>query len=268
MSKFQKIQKPCMAKSRNRIKAGRKNAKKQWASKSNNENDFDASSAGDDDEYQPSIKRRRKFQNQRSMCWTEMGVLESIFSKYCTCRACNIGTLNIDITQYNKLNAHIILICDHCGIEHREWMGPKNFNESALMAGKYSGIKTGQLENFARLTNMGFTNNNGKHFAVNLFKENTQEMNRDLNIKLDQMKKADEQKILEEVLADKTAEVEYAADGMYPIKSNSGICVSSIMAKINGQNKIIGKNIKNGKIGFTVFFENHSFFEKQSSKIR
>ena len=102
MSKFQKIQKPCMAKSRNRIKAGRKNAKKQWASKSNNENDFDASSAGDDDEYQPSIKRRRKFQNQRSMCWTEMGVLESIFSKYCTCRACNIGTLNIDITQYIK----------------------------------------------------------------------------------------------------------------------------------------------------------------------
>ena len=238
---FKKIEKPCMGKSRKRIKAGKKNIQKRHDANKNNEIDYEASSAGDDDEYQPSIKCRRKFQNQRSMCYMEIGVLESMFSKYATCRACNQGTLDIDITQYNKLNAHIILVCNYCEIEHREWTGPKNFNESALMAAKYSGIKTGQLENFARLTNMGFTNDNGKHFAVNLFKENTQEMNRDLNIKLDEMKKDDEQKLLEEILADKTAEVEFAADGMYPIRSNSGICVSSIMAKRNGQPKIIGK---------------------------
>ena len=238
---FKKIEKPCMGKSRKRIKAGKKNIQKRHDANKNNEIEYEASSAGDDDEYQPSIKCRRKFQNQRSMCYMEIGVLESMFSKYATCRACNQGTLDIDITQYNKLNAHIILVCNYCGIEHREWTGPKNFNESALMAAKYSGIKTGQLENFARLTNMGFTNGNGKHFAVNLFKENTQEMNRDLNIKLDEMKKDDEQKFLEEILADKTAEVEFAADGMYPIRSNSGICVSSIMAKRNGQTKIIGK---------------------------
>ena len=40
---------------------------------------------------------------------------------------------------------------------------------------------------------------------------------------------------LEALLADKTAELDLAADGMYPIRTNGGICVSSIMAKINGQ---------------------------------
>ena len=243
-SEFQKIQKPCMAKSRNRIKAGRKNAQKQYATQQNNEVDFEASSAGDDYEYQPSIKRRRKFQNQGSMCFMMIGVLEAMFSKYVTCRACNQGTLDIDITQYNKLNAHIILICDYCGIENRIWAAPKNFNESALMAAKYTGIKNGQLESFARLTNMGFTNDKGKQFTVNLFEANTQELNRELNIKLDEMNQADQQKILENLLADKTAELELAADGMYPIRTNSGICVSSIWAKINGQTKIIGNNSK------------------------
>ena len=237
--------------SRKKRKAARANVRKArhvQAAQHNNENIFEEPTAGDDEDFQPTIKRRRKFHNQRSMCFMEIGVLGSMFSKYATCRVCNQGTLDIDITQYNKLNTHIILVCGHCGIEHREWTGPKNFNESALMAAKYSGIKTSQLENFARLLNMGFTNDDGKHFSVNLFKENTQQMNRDLNIKLDEMKKADEQKFLEEVLADKTAEVEFAADGMYPIRTNSGICVSSIMAKRNGQTKIIGKNIKNGKI--------------------
>ena len=176
--------------------------------------------------------------------------------------------MEVDVTQYNKLNTHVVMQCDFCGIERKMWTAPNNFYEAALMAAKYSGIKTGQLEKFAKLTNMGFKNDNGKHFSVNLFKENAQEMNRDLNIKLDEMKKADEQKFLKEVLADKTAEVEFAADGMYPIRTNSGICVSSIMAKMHGQTKIIGKYIKNGKIRFTVFFRKHSFFKKQSSKIR
>ena len=241
-----------MGKSRNRIKAGRKNIQKRH--NKNNENDFEASPAGDDDEYQPPIKRRRKFQNQASMCFIMIGVLESIFSKYVTCRACNQGTLAIDITQYNKLNTHIILVCDFCEIENRIWSGPKNFNESALMAAKYSGIKTGQLESFARCLNFGFTNDNGKQFSVNLFEANTQELNRKQNIQLDKMKQANEQQILDEILADKTAEVELAADGMYPIRTNSGACVSSIMATVNGKTKIIGNKCRK-----TVFFSYRIF---------
>ena len=178
------------------------------------------------------------------MCFIMLGTLQLMFSEYATCRACKKGTLNIDITQYKKLNTHIVLICDFCGIEHRKWTSPKNFNESAMMAAKYTGIKTGQLENFAKLTNMGYTNDNGKHFAVNLFEASTQEMNSELNVKLDEMKKADEQKFLETLLADEKADLELAADGMYPIRTNSGACVSSIMAKINGQRKIIGKDYK------------------------
>ena len=112
------------------------------------------------------------------------------------------------------------------------------------MAAKYCGIKTGQLESFGRCINMGFTNNNGKQFSVNLFEENTQELNRKQNIQLDEMKKGDENNKLEALLANKTAELDLAADGMYPIRSNSGICVSSIMAKINGQWKIIGNDTK------------------------
>ena len=91
---------------------------------------------------------------------------------------------------------------------------------------------------------MGFTNDNGKHFSINLFEEKTQDFNRKLNIQLDEMKKSDEQKFLETLLADKTADLDLAADGMYPIRTNSGICVSSIMAKINGQIKIIGNKYK------------------------
>ena len=69
------------------------------------------------------------------------------------------------------------------------------------------------------------------------------------------MKKGDENKKLEALLADKTAELELAADGMYPIRTNSGICVSSIMAKINEQWKIIGNDTKNGKFWLTVFLK-------------
>ena len=39
------------------------------------------------------------------------------------------------------------------------------------------------------------------------------------------MKKGDENEKLEALLADKTAELDLAADGMYPIRTNSGICV-------------------------------------------
>ena len=62
----------------------------------------------DDDEYQPAIKRRRKHQNQRSMCFIIIGALESMFSKYV--RECYQGTLDIDIAQYDKLITHLILI--------------------------------------------------------------------------------------------------------------------------------------------------------------
>ena len=236
--------------SRKKRKAARENVQKPrhvQAALKNNDNNFEQPSAGDDEDFQPTIKQPRKFQNHESMCFIMIGVLSSVLSQHTIRGACRQGTLDIDVTQYNKLNTHVVTQCNFCGIERRFWTAPKNFSEASLMAAKYCGIKTGQLESFGRCINMGFTNNNGKQFSVNLFEENTQELNRKQNIQLDEMKKVDENKKLEALLADKTAELELAADGMYPIRTNSGICVSSIMAKINGQWKIIGNDTKNGK---------------------
>lgn len=248
--------------SRKKRKAARENVQKArhvQAAQKNNENNSEQASVGEDEDYQPSIKQPRTFHNQGSMCFMMIGIFSSFLSQHTICGACRQGTLDIDVTQYNKLNAHVVVECDFCGKKRRFWTAPKNFNGAALMAAKYSGIKTGQLESFGRLTNMGYTNNNGKQFSVNLFEESTQELNRNQNIQLVEMKEVDEHKILETLLADQKAELELAADGMYPIRTNSGACVSSIMAKVHGQWKIIGNKTKNGKFLFTVFFEKHSF---------
>ena len=52
-----------------------------------------------------------------------------------------------------------------------------------------------------------------------------------------------------------TEKVQLAIDGMYPVRNDSGICVSSVMARVNGAKKIIGKSYKK-----------HSFMKKHSSK--
>ena len=137
--------------SRKKRKAGRENGKKArhvQAARKNNENNSEEASAGEDEDYQPSIKQPRKFHNQESMCFMMIGIFSSFLSQHTICGACRQGTLDIYVTQYNKLNTYVVTQCNFCGIERRFWTAPKNFSEASLMAAKYCGIKTGQLESF------------------------------------------------------------------------------------------------------------------------
>ena len=137
--------------SRKKRKAARENVQKPrqvQAALKNNDNNFEQPSAGDDEDFQPTIKQPRKFQNHESMCFIMIGVLSSVLSQHTIRGACRQGTLDIDVTQYNKLNTHVVTQCNFCGIERRFWTAPKNFSEASLMAAKYCGIKTGQLESF------------------------------------------------------------------------------------------------------------------------
>ena len=120
--------------SRKKRKAARENVQKArhvQAALKNNDNDFEQPSAGDDEDFQPTIKQLRKFKNHESMCFIMIGVLSSFLSQHTICGACRQRTLDIDVTQYNKLNTNVV-----------------THSEASLMAEKYCEIKTGQLESF------------------------------------------------------------------------------------------------------------------------
>ena len=198
--------------------------------------------AGSDEDFAPPAKPQRKFQNNSSMCLIENGIINSILKELTLCRECRQGTLQCDITSYSCINANLVFVCDHCGIERYKWSGPENINQAAIMATKYAGIKMRQLENWATCMNFGFRNNNGKDYVVNLSEEKTTKINEEVNIKLDEMKKTDEAELGYQLQQQKDKdEVELASDGMYPIRNDSGICLSSVMATIDGTKKIIGK---------------------------
>ena len=127
-----------------------------------------------------------------------------------------------------------------CGKEKRIWAAPENFDEACLLACKLSGIKQGQIQDFMTIMNFGYQNDHGQTFTINIYGRRLTRVSQVLDIKLDCMKKADEQMFFNQILvATDTEVVKVETDGMYPIRNNSGICVSSVMGSINGEKKII-----------------------------
>ena len=206
------------------------------------ERDQQDHAAGSDDDFEPPAKQQRQFHNNSSMCLMQNSVINSILKEFTSCQECHQGTLQCDITSYSGINANLVFVCDHCGIERNKWSGPENINQAAIMATKYAGIKMKQFENWATCMNFGFKNNNGKDYVVNLSETKTTKINEEVNIQLDQMKKADEAELFQQLQGQPDQDkIELASDGMYPIRNDSGICLSSVMATIDGEKKIIGK---------------------------
>ena len=205
-------------------------------------NNYESDADGSDDDYDPPTKQPRKFQNQSSSFLMVVSVLNSILKDFTVCRECRTGHLQCDVTSYSCLNTNLVFECGHCKIVRKKWSGPTNISQAAIMAAKYAGMKMKQLQYWLSCMNFGFKNDNGKNYCVNLSKSKSIQYNEDINIKLHEMKEKDEamfhQQLLEQTNND---QVELAIDGMYPIRNDSGICLSSVMAKINGTRKIIGK---------------------------
>ena len=90
--------------------------------------------------------------------------------------------------------------------------------------------------------NFGYTNQTGQSRTINVYEDRLRTISQALDIKLDQMKKRDEQDLFDQILASSENKVvEVSTDGMYPIRNNSGICVSTVMGTINGAKKVICK---------------------------
>lgn len=204
--------------------------------------DTDNDETSDEDWQEPTRIPTRVFgRNKRSMFFMSLEVLQCILNGT-KCRVCNEGTIQVDITSYSIYNTHLLLVCDVCKKEKFHWSGPDNLNKAIMMACKFTGIKKGQFGNFTKCLNFGFEGQNGKKWTVNVRGDQAVAMNRQLDIALDMMKIEDEKKILEEVRAieDKSVAT-LSCDGYYPIKKNSGICVSTAMVSINGSHKVLCK---------------------------
>lgn len=253
-NKYKKIQKRSKQYAENGRSGGRPR-KHQTLQVINAEEHYESCSdedpAGDD--YDPQIRQQTRLPNDSSVCLMLIGVLNSILKDFALCKECREGSLQCNVTSYGCLNTKLVFQCDNCRVERTRWSGSDKINQAALMSAKFSGIKLRQLQNWATCMNFGFRNHQGKDFAVNLSKPKTTKMNEEINIKLDTMKMSDENMLCEKLLdANDKENVELAIDGMYPIRNDSGICLSSVMATINGTKKIIGEIlIKN-----PLFFKN------------
>ena len=208
----------------------------------NDETWEDITSDTDNDEtwQEPARIPTRVFgRNRRSMFFMSLEVLQCILNGT-ICLVCKEGTIQVDITSYRIFNTHLLLLCNVCKKEIFHWSGPENLNKAVLMAGEFTGIKQGQLGNFTKCLNFGFEGQNGKKWTVNVRENHAVQLNRQLDISLDKMKIEDQNEVLEEVKAieDKSV-VKLACDGYYPIRKNSGICVSTAMVSINGSSKIL-----------------------------
>ena len=201
----------------------------------------------DNDDFEAPTKQSRQVRNSSTLCFIVIGFIESILSDLVVCKECLQGTLQVTVLSFSGYNAHIAFTCDNCRVEHKKWTGPKNITEAVFMAAKFAGIKLGQLGYWSKCMNMGFTNQKGQHFTVSVTSKKAKSTNEQLNIQLDEMKKENENQLHQSLIesGNKDESVTLAIDGMYPIRNNSGICVSTVMAKINGKCKILGKIIKN-----------------------
>ena len=201
------------------------------------------SSAGDsDDNYEPPKKQQRHFDNSSTLVFMMIGSMGSIMRDFAVCAECKTGTLDVSPISNNGYNTNLAFTCNFCRVERRKWTGENNMTDAVFMAAKYSGIKSGQLENWSKCMNMGHTNAQGNHTTVTTKSRKAKQTNEKLNILLDEMKNNDEQEFHRSLLETNNMEdIKLAVDGMYPIRNNSGICVSTVMAKINGKCRIIGK---------------------------
>lgn len=247
-----------MAKSRKRIKNGKLNVQKAAHVKAAAiERAQQESTAGDNDNYEPPAKNQRQStqSNQSRLMFMMMSSLGSIMSNHVVCKECKTGTLDVTALSNSAFNTNIGLTCNFCRVQRHEWSGENNMNDAVFMASKFSGIKPGQLETWSKCVNMGSTNSKGQHSTVTTKSKKAKKINERLNILLDDMKTKDEQQFFQSLLESNSEDdVKLAVDGMYPVRNNSGICVSTVMAKINGKCRIIGKIYRK-----PPFFKKHPF---------
>lgn len=198
--------------------------------------------SSDDDDSDPDyfIGPQPRVDNSSSSFIMTLLMLQMVVDAASSC-ACGSPKYKTHILSYKGFNCHLLLYCK-CGNKKTIWAAPEhNFDEACLLSCKLSGIQQGQIQDFLTCMNFGFENENGKTFTINVFGQRLTRLSKDLDIKLDGMNNHDQQIIFNRILASTdTEEVEISTDGMYPIRNNSGICVSSVMGTIDGEKKIIG----------------------------
>ena len=250
-----------MGKSLKRRWAGQLNVQKSaryQLSQTNDEVNSEHLAAGDDDNYEPPTKTARH-DNSLSLCLMVIAHLQSILSDFNVCIKCKKGTLQVTPLSYNGHNTNLNFACDYCSFQRQQWTAQENVTDAVYMASNYAGIKSGQLEKWSQCMNMGYTNQKGQYIAVTCKSKKAEQVKEKLNIKLDEMKKTDENHFLQLLLDGQgTDDIKLAVDGMYPIRNNSGICLSTVMAKINGKCRIIGE-LKNTLIYKTTLHKKRFF---------
>ena len=219
-------------------KGGRPNSSTQGGDYQCSSDDRDT-----DEEFFCGSQPRRVDNSSSSFIMTLL-MLQMVIDAASSCD-CNYPNYKIDVASYKGFNCHLVINCK-CGNQKRIWAAPENFDEACLLACKLSGIKQGQIQDFMTFMNFGYENDKGQTFTVNVYGPRLTTLSQDLDIKLDTMKKKDELDIFNQILRSQdTKVVHVSTDGMYPIRNNSGICVSSVMGSINGEQKIICE-YKNG----------------------
>ena len=232
--KMPKVKKKHSSNRTNGKKGGRPKSSNQW----DEFQDFSDNNDTDGDFVYGS--QPRSVDNSSSMFFMTLIMLQLIIDAATSCD-CNHPRYKIDVASYKGFNCHIVLTCK-CGNSKKMWTAPENLDEACLLACKLSGVKQGQMQDLLTYLNFGYKNDKEKTFTVNVFGPRLRGLSHDLDIKLDEMKKFDEQNIFNQICSSSDSTVvEVSTDGMYPIRNNSGICVCSVMGSINGVKKIICK---------------------------
>ena len=182
----------------------------------------------------------RQADNSSSCFFMTIMMLQMVINAATSCD-CNSPSYTIDVASYKGFNCNLEMIC-RCGNIKRMWAAPDNLDEACLLGCKLSGIQQGQIQDLLTVLNFGYENDKGNTYTVNIYGPRLRELSQNLDIKLDKMKTRDEKGFLDQILAcSDTQSVHVSTDGMYPIRNNSGICLSSVMGSIDGEKKIICK---------------------------
>ena len=231
-----------MPKVKKKHSSNRTNGKKGGRPKSSNQQEEfqDSSDNNDSDQEFFCGSQPRRVDNSSSTFIMTLMMLQMVIDAASSCD-CNSPRYKIDVASYQGFNCNLVMFCK-CGNQKRIWAAPNNLDEACLLSCKLSGIQQGQIQDFMTFMNFGYENDYGQTFTVNIYGRRLTKISQDLDIKLDLMKKEDEAQFFNQILgsSDKGV-VHISTDGMYPIRNNSGICVSSVMGSINGVKKIICK---------------------------
>ena len=232
-----------MPKVKKHRKSNKLNGKRGGRPKTKVDGTSEVSDDNDSDDNDPDFfcgAQPRNNDNSSTSFIMQLKMLQMVVDAASTCD-CSRPRYKIQIASFQGFNCHLVMTCS-CGNQKTIWAAPENFDEACLLACKLSGIKQGQIQDFMTFMNFGYENDNGQTFTVNIYGRRLTRLSQELDIKLDCMKKQDEEKFFNQILAATDTEVvKVETDGMYPIRNNSGICVSSVMGSINGEKKIICK---------------------------